>query len=152
MPKDLYAHLKLAEVYLALKNVERALIEYTFVAGTTEYDGNTICLGGELDTSLRGRAEKRVGRRDHAATGGRRRERTARDRLRVLTRVFHVSGFFRWHHDLDPADPGDGRPPGAGRAGGYHARDPRDGPAREATRYLGRHAAEPRPVRRFPDR
>ena len=39
VPKDLYAHLKLAEVYLALKNVERALIEFTFVADSYADDG-----------------------------------------------------------------------------------------------------------------
>lgn len=39
VPKDLYAHLKLAEVYLALKNVERALVEYTFVADSYADDG-----------------------------------------------------------------------------------------------------------------
>ena len=39
VPKDLYAHLKLAEVYLALKDVERALVEYTYVADSYADDG-----------------------------------------------------------------------------------------------------------------
>ncbi len=39
VPNDLYAHLKLAEVYLALKNVERALTEYVFVADSYADDG-----------------------------------------------------------------------------------------------------------------
>ncbi len=39
VPNDLYAHLKLAEVYLALKNVERALVSYVFVADSYADDG-----------------------------------------------------------------------------------------------------------------
>lgn len=39
VPKDLHAHLKLAEVYLGLKNVERALVEYAFVADSYAEDG-----------------------------------------------------------------------------------------------------------------
>lgn len=39
VPKDLYAHLKLAEVYLALKNLEKALVEYAFVADSYADDG-----------------------------------------------------------------------------------------------------------------
>ncbi len=38
-PKDLYTHLKLAEVYVALKNVTKALDEYTYVADTYAADG-----------------------------------------------------------------------------------------------------------------
>lgn len=38
-PKDLYAHLKLAEVYVALKNANKALDEYTFVADSYAEDG-----------------------------------------------------------------------------------------------------------------
>lgn len=37
--KDLHAHLKLAEVYVALKNVEKALDEYLFVADIYADDG-----------------------------------------------------------------------------------------------------------------
>lgn len=39
VPKDLYSHLKLAEVYLALKQLDRALIEYTFAADSYAEDG-----------------------------------------------------------------------------------------------------------------
>lgn len=39
VPKDLYAHLKLAEVYVALKNVNKALDEYAFVADSHADDG-----------------------------------------------------------------------------------------------------------------
>lgn len=39
VPKDLHAHLKLAEVYLGLKNLERALAEYAFVADSYAADG-----------------------------------------------------------------------------------------------------------------
>ncbi len=38
-PKDLHAHLRLAEVYVSLKHVEKALDEYTFVADTYADDG-----------------------------------------------------------------------------------------------------------------
>lgn len=38
-PKDLYAHLKLAEVHVALKNVNKALDEYVFVADSYADDG-----------------------------------------------------------------------------------------------------------------
>ena len=37
--KDLHGHLKLAEVYLGQKDVQRALIEYTFVADSYAEDG-----------------------------------------------------------------------------------------------------------------
>jgi tetratricopeptide (TPR) repeat protein len=39
VPKDLHAHLKLAEVYLGLKNLDKALAEYTFVADSFADDG-----------------------------------------------------------------------------------------------------------------
>lgn len=38
-PKDLYSHLKLAEVYLALKQLDKALVEYTFAADSYADDG-----------------------------------------------------------------------------------------------------------------
>lgn len=38
-PKDLYAHLKLAEVHVALKNVAKALDEFVFVADSYADDG-----------------------------------------------------------------------------------------------------------------
>lgn len=38
-PKDLHSHLKLAEVYVALKNVNKALDEYMFVADSYADDG-----------------------------------------------------------------------------------------------------------------
>ncbi len=39
VPKDLHAHLRLAEVYLALKNVQKALDEYVYVADSQADDG-----------------------------------------------------------------------------------------------------------------
>lgn len=39
VPKDLHAHLRLAEVYVALKNVQKALDEYVFVADSHADDG-----------------------------------------------------------------------------------------------------------------
>ena len=39
VPKDLYAHLKLAEVHVALKNVGKALDEFVFVADSYADDG-----------------------------------------------------------------------------------------------------------------
>ncbi len=39
VPKDLHAHLRLAEVYLALKNVVKALDEFQFVADSQADDG-----------------------------------------------------------------------------------------------------------------
>lgn len=39
VPKDLHAHLKLAEVYVALRNVNKALDEYLFVADSYADDG-----------------------------------------------------------------------------------------------------------------
>lgn len=39
VPKDLHSHLRLAEVYVALRNVERAIIEYIFVADSHAEDG-----------------------------------------------------------------------------------------------------------------
>ena len=38
-PKDLHAHLRLAEVHLALKNVQKALDEYVYVADSQADDG-----------------------------------------------------------------------------------------------------------------
>ncbi len=38
-PKDLYSHLKLAEVYVSLKHVQKALDEFTFVADSYADDG-----------------------------------------------------------------------------------------------------------------
>ncbi len=39
VPKDLHAHLRLAEVHLALKNVQKALDEYVYVADSQADDG-----------------------------------------------------------------------------------------------------------------
>ncbi len=39
VPKDLHAHLRLAEVHVALKNVQKALDEYVFVADSQADDG-----------------------------------------------------------------------------------------------------------------
>ncbi len=39
VPKDLHAHLRLAEVYVALKDVQKALDEYVFVADSQADDG-----------------------------------------------------------------------------------------------------------------
>ncbi len=39
VPKDLHAHLRLAEVYLALKELQKALDEYVFVADSQADDG-----------------------------------------------------------------------------------------------------------------
>ncbi len=39
VPKDLHAHLRLAEVWVALKNVQKALDEYVFVADSQADDG-----------------------------------------------------------------------------------------------------------------
>lgn len=39
VPKDLHAHLKLAEVYLGLKKLDKALAEYAFVADSYADDG-----------------------------------------------------------------------------------------------------------------
>ncbi len=39
VPKDLHAHLRLAEVYVALKNVQKALDEYVYVADSQADDG-----------------------------------------------------------------------------------------------------------------
>ena len=39
MPKDLHGHLRLAEVYVARKNVEKAILEYVFVADSHADDG-----------------------------------------------------------------------------------------------------------------
>jgi tetratricopeptide (TPR) repeat protein len=38
-PKDLHSHLRLAEVYVALRNVEKAILEYMFVADSHAEDG-----------------------------------------------------------------------------------------------------------------